>query len=88
MLDDGVVACGAGFDYLAGDEVGVDNGEGVGWFGEEGGDGGFAGCDGACKAEEEHCGRLVEGSRGRSMCIELESVYLVGEEASRWWAGS
>lgn len=57
VVDDGGVARGAGLDDLARDEVGVDYGEGVGRFGEEGGDGGFAGCDGAGEAEEEHDGR-------------------------------
>jgi hypothetical protein len=54
-----VVARGAGLDDLARDQVGVDDGEGVGWFGEEGGYGGFAGCNGAGEAEKEHCGGWV-----------------------------
>lgn len=41
------VATGAGLDDFAGEEVGVDEGEGVGRGGEEAGDGGFAGGDAA-----------------------------------------
>ena len=37
--EDAAVAVGVGFDYLAGEEVGVDEGEGVGGGGEEAGDG-------------------------------------------------
>lgn len=54
VRDDAVVARGAGPDDLAGEQVGVDDGEVVGGFGEEGGDGRFAGCDGAGEAYEEH----------------------------------
>ena len=39
VADDGCVAGRAGLDDLAGEEVGVDDGEGVGGLGEEGGDG-------------------------------------------------
>lgn len=35
VLDNGVVAAGAGLDDLAGEEVGVDDWEGVGGLGEE-----------------------------------------------------
>ena len=41
------VAVGAGLDGGAGEEVGVDDGEGVRGGAEEGGDGGFAGREGA-----------------------------------------
>ena len=54
MGDDLCVGAGARLDDLAGEEVGVDDGEGVGRLGEEGGDGGFAGRDGAGEADEEH----------------------------------
>ncbi len=54
VRDDAVVAGGAGLDDFAGEQVGVDDGEVVGWLGEEGGDGRFAGCDGAGEAYEEH----------------------------------
>lgn len=47
MLEDGAIARGAGLDDLAGEEVGIDDGEGVGGLGEDAGDGGFAGGDGA-----------------------------------------
>lgn len=47
MVQDLFVGVGAGLDDLAREEVGVDCGEGVGWGGEEVGDGGFAGCEGA-----------------------------------------
>lgn len=43
-FEDARVAAGAGEDDAAGEEVGVDDGEVVGWGVEEGGDGGFAGC--------------------------------------------
>ena len=39
MGEDAAVAVGAGFDDLAGEEVGVDEGEGVRGGGEEAGDG-------------------------------------------------
>lgn len=45
VLNNSVVSGRARLDDLAGDEVGVDDGEGVGWLAEEGRDGGFAGCD-------------------------------------------
>lgn len=41
------VGARAGLNDLAREEVGVDEGEGVGRGGEEAGDGGFAGCDAA-----------------------------------------
>jgi len=44
---DFVVARRSWLDDLAGDFVGVDDGEVVGWGGEDLGDGGFAGCDAA-----------------------------------------
>lgn len=47
VRDDAVVAGRAGLDDLAGEEVGVDDGEVVGGLGEEGRHGRFAGCDGA-----------------------------------------
>lgn len=49
---------GAGADDGAGEVVGVDYGEGVGGGVEEGGDGGFAGCEGAGQAYEDHGGGL------------------------------
>ena len=51
---DFVVAGRAWFDDLAGDFVGVDDGEVVRGGGENLGDGGFAGCDAAGQSEEEH----------------------------------
>lgn len=39
VREDREVACGAGFDDAPGEEVGVDDGEGVGRGGEDGGDG-------------------------------------------------
>lgn len=45
--EDLVVGVGSGEDGLAGEEVGVDDGEVVGGGVEEGGDGGFAGGEGA-----------------------------------------
>ena len=39
---------------MAGEEVGVDDGEVVGGGVEEGGDGGFAGGEGAGEADEDH----------------------------------
>lgn len=54
MGDNCVVAGGAGLDHLSRDLVGVDNGEGVRWGGEDLGDGGFAGRNGAGEAEEKH----------------------------------
>lgn len=47
---------GAGEDDAAGEEVGVDDGEVVRGGVEEGGDGGFAGCEGAGEADEDHGG--------------------------------
>ena len=47
MPHDSVVAVGTGFYDLARDQVRVDYGERVPRR-EEGGDGGFSGCDGAC----------------------------------------
>lgn len=58
MLDDGVVACSAGFNDLPRDEVSVYDRERIGRLGEDGRDGRFARRDGACEAEEEH-GRLL-----------------------------
>ena len=55
MAEDFGVAVCAGFDDLAGEYVGVYDGEVVGGGAEEVGDCGFAGCDGAGEAEEEHC---------------------------------
>lgn len=52
--DDAVVARGAWFDDLAGEDVGVDDGEVVGGGAEDVGDGGFASCEGAGEAYEEH----------------------------------
>ena len=54
VREDAVVAGGAGFDDFAGEDVGVDDGEGVRGFAEDLRDGGFAGGDGAGEAEEEH----------------------------------
>ena len=54
--EDGGVAGGAWLDDFSGEEVGVDDREGVGGLGEEAGDGRFAGCDGAGEADEEHGG--------------------------------
>ena len=63
---------GAGVDGAAGEDVGVDDGEGV-LGGEEAGDGGFSGGKGAGEADEEHCflggeseggGRLVVVGEG------------------------
>lgn len=51
MLDNGIVTAGAWLDDLAGEEVGVDDRQGVWWLGEEAGDGGFAGGDGAGEAD-------------------------------------
>lgn len=45
VIDDFAVGGCAGEDDFAGEEVGVDEGEGVGWRGEDAGDGGFTGCD-------------------------------------------
>ena len=39
-------------ERLAREDVGVDYGEGVWRLGEDGGDGGFAGCDGAGEADD------------------------------------
>lgn len=47
VREDLPVAVGAGFDYGAGEEVGVDYGERVRGGGEHAGYGGFAGCEGA-----------------------------------------
>lgn len=47
MGEDLCVGAGAGLDDFAGEEVGVDEGEGVRGGGEEAGDGGFAGGDAA-----------------------------------------
>lgn len=47
FAEDLVVGVGSGEDGLAGEEVGVDDGEVVGGAVEEGGDGGFAGGEGA-----------------------------------------
>lgn len=54
MLEDLLVAKGAGSDDLAGEEVGVDDGEGMRGGVEEGGDGGFARGEGAGEADEDH----------------------------------
>lgn len=67
--EDASVGARAGFDDLAGEDVGVDDGEGVGGLAEEVGNGGFAGGDGAGEAEEEHawlwgCGRCLCGRVG------------------------
>ncbi len=61
MGEDLCVGAGAGLDDFAGEEVGVDEGEGVSGGGEEAGDGGFAGGDAAGQAEEKH----FEGLGGR-----------------------
>ena len=47
MLEDLAVAVGSWRYDLAGEDVGVDDGEGVGWGGEEARDGGFSGREGA-----------------------------------------
>lgn len=54
MFEDLLVASRSGLDDAAGEEVGVDYWEGVGGLGEEGGDGGFPGGEGAGEGEEEH----------------------------------
>jgi len=47
VCDNAAVGARAGEDDFAREEVGVDEGEGVGWGGEDGGGGGFAGGDAA-----------------------------------------
>lgn len=59
VCEDGGVAGGAGLDDAAGEDIGVDDGEGVGRGGQEGGDGGFSCGDGAGEADNEH--GMVEG---------------------------
>ena len=54
VAEDLRVGTGAREDGLAGEEVGVYDGEVVRWGLEEGRDGGFAGCEGAGEADEEH----------------------------------
>ena len=54
VADDFPVGWPAGCDDLTREEVGVDEWEVVGRGGEESGDGGFAGRDGAGKAEDQH----------------------------------
>ena len=63
VREDAGVGGGAGGDDLAGEEIGVDDGEGVGGLAEEVGDCGFAGGDGAGEAEEEHA--WLGGGGGR-----------------------
>lgn len=60
VREDEGVAPGAGEDGAVGEGVGVDGGEVVGGGAEEGGDGGFAGGEGAGQADEDHgCGEVV-----------------------------
>lgn len=68
---------GAGLDYLAGEEVGVYYWEGVGWGGEEAGDGGFAGGEGAGEAYEYHFGGggCGIGSDGASGLVEDQRMF-------------
>jgi len=49
MGEDFIVACGSWFNDFPRQHVGVDYGEGIGWLGEDRGDGGFAGRDGPCE---------------------------------------
>lgn len=82
MRDDAVIGCGAGFDDLARDEVGIDYWEGVGRAREEGRDGGFAGRNGAGEAEEQHCGWLA----GREFVCEGLRLCCVGDRRMGTWS--
>lgn len=82
-VDDAVVGPCAGFDCFARQEVGVYNGEGVRWGGEEVSGCGFAGCNGAGQAYEAHCERLRslgEEDRGQSCVAQVEVL----AHACRW----
>lgn len=48
--EDGSEGSGPGFDGAAGEDVGVYDGEGVGFAAEEGCDSRLSGCDAACQA--------------------------------------
>ena len=61
VREDFAVPSCAWLDYLAGQEVGVDDWKGMWGLGKETGDGGFAGGDGASETDEEHFSRWVGG---------------------------
>ncbi len=63
FVQDLAVAVGSWEDGAAGEEVGVDDGEVVRGGVEEGGDGGFAGGEGAGEAYEDHGGWFWGGGR-------------------------
>lgn len=58
MRDDGVVCWLVWKDDDSGEEIGVDYGDVVRRLREEAGDGGFAGRNVACEADDEHDGVL------------------------------
>ncbi len=78
--DDAGVGGGAGGEGLAGEEVGVDDGEVVGGTLEEGGDGGFAGGEGAGEADEDH-GCVVCGDGG----VRVDGGGLAGKWRGEVW---